>query len=60
MSNHTILAPSATRARKVAHALVRHGFHARATKYGKHHVVLAIAPLDVVERECLIHSVGGL
>lgn len=58
--NHSILAPSRGKAERLAKALTTLGYHARATNYGRHHVVLAIAPFDVVTHACRAHSCGGL
>jgi hypothetical protein len=60
MSDHSIVAPCWRSAGSVASYITGRGYHARVTKYGKHHIVLAIAPLDVVETACRRYSVGGL
>ncbi len=57
MSNHSILAPSRGLARRLAEALSGEGFHARATNYGPHHVVLAVAPRSVVKHHCIELSI---
>ena len=51
--NHTILAPNHWAAQRLTVALKSRGHVARHTQYGKHHVVLAIAPLAEVNRACI-------
>jgi hypothetical protein len=52
MANHGILARSASDARKLARQLDEMGYEARATKYNRHHVVLAYAPQAAVNDAC--------
>jgi hypothetical protein len=59
VSDHSILAPSGSAARAVARTLATRGYHARAFFNGKHNVVLAIAPLDIVASVCRHYAVGG-
>lgn len=50
--NHTILAPNHHAAKRLVLQLKSGGAEARHAQYGKHHVVLARAPMSLVVEAC--------